>query len=180
MNMKHLVIPNLRSIKLNLIIDTISSNDDSNNYEFKEITDVAQKVEESCFKIAIEEILPSTEGLNNALCEEIYHLKIARVIGFFEDEATFKKLFKKIHEGDIDVQDIPDVHIAELFPERYSEQLARIYETGKDMPVKCSTLYHCRKCGQNKCSIQSAQTRSLDECNTIFVNCIACGNVFTV
>ncbi len=180
MNLKHSVIPNLRSIKLNLIIDTISSNEESNNYYFKELTDVAQKIEESCFNHALNEILPSTDGLNNPLCEEIYHLKIARVIGFFEDEISFKKVFKKIHDGAINAQDLPDVNIAELFPERYSEQLARINETGKDMPVKCTTLYHCRRCKQNKCSIQSAQTRSLDECNTIFVNCLACGHVFTV
>jgi DNA-directed RNA polymerase subunit M/transcription elongation factor TFIIS len=180
MNIKHTVLPNIRNIKLNLIVEAISSNEESSKYESKEITDVALQAEAACLETAMREIAPNTDGLLNPLCEEIYHLKVARIIGFFEDEATFKKLFKKIHEGDIKVSDLPDVNISELFPERYVVQLARINETGKDIPVKYTTLYHCRRCKQNKCSIQSAQTRSLDECNTIFVNCLACGNVFTV
>ena len=179
MNIKHTVLPNLRAIKTSLIIESILNNEYAGRYENDDIKQIAVKLEEACYNNANEAISPSTEGLNNPLCEEIYHLKVARIIGFFEEESTFKKLFKKIYEQDISINDLPDVNIIELFPEKYTKQLARIDETSKDMPVKYSTLYYCRKCGQNKCSIQSAQTRSLDECNTIFVNC-SCGNVFTV
>jgi len=179
MNIKHTVLPNIRSIKLNLIVEAISSNEESSKYESKEVTDVALQAEAACLETAMREILPNTDGLHNPLCEEIYHLKIARIIGFFEDETTFKKLFKKIHDDDIKVSDLPDVNISELFPELYTVQLARINETSKDMDVKWTTLYHCRKCNQNKSTIQSAQTRSLDECNSIFVTC-ACGHVFSV
>ena len=179
MDMKHAVLPNLRNIKLSLIYDTITANEESCSYTHDEITNIAINLEEACFDIAIGTIPGSMEGLFNPLCEEVYHLKIARIVGFFEDEKTFKKLFKKIHEGDIKACDLPDVNISELFPERYVVQLARINETGKDIPVKYTTLYYCRRCKQNKCSIQSAQTRSADECNTIFVTC-QCGYVFTV
>ncbi len=179
MNIKHTVLPNLRNIKLDLIIEAITSNEESNKYEISEIMNIAAQAELACFDIANREIGINSEGLLNQLCEEIYHLKIARIIGFFEDESTFKKLFKKIHDEDIKIQDLPDVNIAELFPERYVNQLARINETGKDMPIKYTTLYQCRKCGQNKCSIQSAQTRSLDEGNSIYASC-QCGHVFFV
>jgi DNA-directed RNA polymerase subunit M/transcription elongation factor TFIIS len=179
MNIKHTVLPNLRNVKTSLILESILNNEESGRYESDDIKLIASQLEEACHNNAIEAIIPSVEGLNNPLCEEIYHLKVARIIGFFEEETTFKKLFKKIYEKDISINDLPDVNILELFPERYTKQLARIDETGKDLPVKYSTLYYCRRCGQNKCSIQSAQTRSLDECNTIFVNC-SCGNTFTV
>ena len=179
MNIKHTVLPNLRSIKTNLIAGSILNNEEAGLYDNDEIKQIALLLEDACYKNANDVIAPSTEGLTNPLCEEVYHLKVARIIGFFEEESTFKKLFKKIYEKDVAIDDLPDVNIVELFPEKYTKQLARIDETGKDMPVKYSTLYHCRRCGQNKCFIQSAQTRSLDECNTIFVNC-SCGNVFTV
>lgn len=180
MNIRHTVLPNIRSIKVNLILNSIQNNESSLDLENHDTQKIAEDLEDICFKYANNAILPSNEGLNNPLCEEIYHLKIARCVGFFEDEKGFVKLFNKITSGDIKLEDFPDVDIAELFPERYTEQLARIDETCKDMVVKYSTLYHCRKCKQNKCSIQSAQTRSLDECNTIFVNCLSCGNSFTV
>jgi DNA-directed RNA polymerase subunit M/transcription elongation factor TFIIS len=179
MNIKHTVLPNLRLIKNDIILESILKFEESGRYEIIDIKKIVNELEEACYNTAVEAILPSTEGLNNQLCEEIYHLKTARIIGFFEDEPSFKTLFKKIYEKNLSISDLPDVNIVELFPEKYAKQLARIDETGKDMPVKYSTLYHCRRCGQNKCYIQSAQTRSLDECNTIFVNC-SCGNVFTV
>jgi len=179
MNIKHSVLPNLRNIKLNLIVEAINSNEDSTLYDSKDMIDIAMQLELACFKIATE-IEGNNEGLHNPDSEEIYHLKTARVVGFFEDEDTFKKILKKIRNQEIKISEIPDINIEKLFPERYIYQLERISETGKEMPVKYSTLYQCRRCKQNKCSIQSAQTRSLDECNTIFVNCLSCGNVFTV
>lgn len=178
MDIKHTVLTNLRQIKVDLIIDSIQSNEYSINFD-NDIKKIAEDLEEICYKYAIEVINPCTNGLNNPLCEEVYHLKVGRCIGFFEDEKGFVTLFKKIIGKDISLADLPDVNILELFPERYTEQIARIDETGKDLPVKYSTLYHCRKCKGNQCYIQSAQTRSLDECNTIFVTC-KCGHVFTV
>jgi DNA-directed RNA polymerase subunit M/transcription elongation factor TFIIS len=177
MNIKHSVLPNIRNIKLGLLVETISIND---SLDSKEINEYALISEAACFEIALREILPALDGLHNPLCEEIYHLKVARLLGFFEDEETSKKIFKKIKDNEVTIAELPNINIEKLFPERYFYQLERITETGKEMPVKYSTLYRCRRCGQHKCSIQSAQTRSLDECNTIFVNCISCGNVFTV
>jgi DNA-directed RNA polymerase subunit M/transcription elongation factor TFIIS len=179
MNIKHIVAPNLRLIKRSLIIDSITNNDEACNFEIDEVQRISSELEEICYKYAVDAVSPCPNGLLNPVCEEIYHLKIGRCIGFFEDEKGSAKLFKKIVDGEIELKDLPDVNIIELFPERYSAQLARIDETGKDMPVKYTTLYHCRRCKQNQCTIQSAQTRSLDECNTIFVSC-KCGHVFTV
>lgn len=179
MNIKHTVLPNLRSIKANLILESIQNNEYSGLFDNDELKNIALKVEDVCFKYANDAISPCTEELNNQLCEEIYHQKIGRCVGFFEDEKGFAGLFKKITSNDIKIEDLPDVNIVDLYPERYIVLIARIDETGKDMPVKYSSLYRCRKCRSNRCTIQSAQTRSLDECNTIFVNC-ECGHVFTV
>ena len=180
MNIKHDILPNLRSIKAEIIVESITNNEEPNHYEYDDIKKIADDLENVCYKCAIDYILPSTEGFNNPLCEEIYHLKVARIIGFFDDSTLFTNLFKKIYNKTISINDLPDVNVAELFPEKYTRQLARINETGKDIPVKYSTLYQCGKCKLYKGYIHKAQTRSLDESNTIFVNCLSCGFEFSV
>ena len=180
MYIKHTVLPNLRAIKTDLILESILNNEESSKYENVDIPKLSQDLELVCYNYALLEIYPSTDGLCDPVCEEIYHLKIARIIGFFANEDNFKRLFGKIINKEILISELPNVNVADLFPEKYVHQLARINETGKELPLKYSSLYHCGKCKQNKCSVRSAQTRSLDECNTIFVNCLMCGNSFTV
>ena len=42
-----------------------------------------------------------------------------------------------------------------------------------------SDQYKCRKCGESKCKITQAQTRSADEPMTTFTRCLDCGNQWT-
>jgi DNA-directed RNA polymerase subunit M/transcription elongation factor TFIIS len=170
----------LRLIKLDILIDSINSIESSGSLSNDEVNKLASALEETCYKYAIKKIYPSDEGLANFDCDMIYHLKIARMIDLFSDEKGFVRLYKKIKDNHLKIDDLPDIDILEIFPERYVKQIARIEETGKEIPVKYSTLYTCNNCKQSKGIIQTAQTRSIDEGNTIFVNCAMCPNVFTV
>lgn len=52
----------------------------------------------------------------------------------------------------------------------------KVVETIKIEPN--SDYYFCPKCKNNRCHVESVQTRSLDEAATIFVTCVTCGNCF--
>jgi DNA-directed RNA polymerase subunit M/transcription elongation factor TFIIS len=177
MNIQHTVLQNLRNIKYRLLLNTVQDNEFSSNYDDIEVEKMVTRLEQICYDYANKAIEPSTEGLSNRICEEIYHLKVGRCVGFLEDGKSFDKILKKIMDGEILLDQLLDVNVIELFPERYPVQLARIEETSKEMEVKYSALYYCHKCKQNKCIAQRAQTRSCDEGMNIFLTC-QCGHVF--
>lgn len=86
------------------------------------------------------------------------------------------QLIKNISSNVINPQ-----HVAFLTPEQKNpEQYADIinkkrYEEKMNLAHQnVSTIYVCRKCGGNKCSITQLQTRCADEPMTIFISCMIC------
>lgn len=179
MHIKHNILANLRNVKHEIILQAINSTEKSAEYESKELIELASQFEEACYNLAILES-ESSEGLQNDLCEEIYHLKIARMVGFLEEEDMFKKIVEKISKHELKIDEIPNINVEKIYPERYIRQLERISESGKEMVLKYSTIYRCGRCGKNQTSTKSAQTSSCDEGATIFATCLICYNEFRV
>ena len=48
----------------------------------------------------------------------------------------------------------------------------------REKNIVYSDAYKCFKCGESKCKITQAQTRSADEPMTTFVVCVVCHNTF--
>ena len=52
------------------------------------------------------------------------------------------------------------------------------YIEQREKNIVYSDAYKCFKCGESKCKITQAQTRSADEPMTTFVVCVVCHNTF--
>lgn len=44
--------------------------------------------------------------------------------------------------------------------------------------ITVTDLYKCKRCGERKCTVYQAQTRSADEPMTLFITCVVCYNEF--
>lgn len=68
----------------------------------------------------------------------------------------------------------------QLHPEKWAVQLKKKQvkeERENNMPT--TDIYKCYKCGERKCRVAEAQTRSADEPSTKFITCLVCYNTFT-
>jgi len=68
---------------------------------------------------------------------------------------------------------------AQIHPEKWMYYLKkREYIEQRENNIAYSDAYKCYKCGESKCKITQAQTRSADEPMTTFVVCLVCHNTF--
>ena len=122
----------------------------------------------------------------------IYESSILYCITNFYDENMFQavyldKLDNLIYDLDqenisnyLDIQKIAflDPHV--IKPSNWEDLLKkRELKEYKKNNMAATDLYKCYQCGERKCQIRQAQTRSADEPMTVFVTCLVCGNTFT-
>lgn len=87
---------------------------------------------------------------------------------------------KKIKKKEITITDIFNKTPTELFPDKWEESFKRkreeekfLYET---QLVSNSKSAICSKCKEKNVFVKTKQTRSADEPETIFYNCLTCHN----
>jgi DNA-directed RNA polymerase subunit M/transcription elongation factor TFIIS len=79
--------------------------------------------------------------------------------------------------GIIDIRQMPHISIHMLNYKNNQEHFRTLeMKENETIKVKTTSLYMCHKCKQRKTVVFVAQTRSGDEPNTIFVECVICGN----
>lgn len=67
----------------------------------------------------------------------------------------------------------------QVHPEKWDDLIKKKkYTEYRENNVAYSDMYKCYKCGESKCKITQAQTRSADEAMTTFVVCLICHNTF--
>ena len=67
----------------------------------------------------------------------------------------------------------------QVHPEKWANLVEKKkYTEYRENNVAYSDMYKCYKCGESKCKITQAQTRSADEAMTTFVVCLICHNTF--
>lgn len=99
------------------------------------------------------------------------------------DSIKNKGLYKKVISGKINTKDLVGLTPEELYPAHWKKlrqefnEKETVLETFKP---KFSTEFKCGKCKQKKTTHYSVQTRSSDEPSTIFVECVNCGNRWTM
>jgi DNA-directed RNA polymerase subunit M/transcription elongation factor TFIIS len=102
----------------------------------------------------------------------INNIKIIKGI----DNYTFKE---DLINGRINAKYTAFMSPSQMHPEKYAHILKKIkYIEHKENNINYSDAYKCFKCGESKCKITQAQTRSADEPMTTFVVCIVCNNTF--
>lgn len=142
--------------------------------------DMAIKIEESIFEYALNYC--QNNKYDTGYIKPIYEDKLNFVLTNLDENIkgienkTFKKflLNKKINPSYVAFLSPAQIH-----PEKWSHIIKKKeYVEQRENNIAYSDAYKCRKCGESKCKITQAQTRSADEPMTTFVVCLVCHNTF--
>tara|TARA_B110000879_G_C11118181_1_gene490501 strand:+ start:157 stop:636 length:480 start_codon:yes stop_codon:yes gene_type:complete len=112
------------------------------------------------------------------LLEQIYNTKAEELLHQFKES---KLLINKLNNKEIDYDKIAFLKVEELHPEKYDKIIKKKnLEEVKKNNKKTTSAYKCSKCGEKKTLVEEKQTRAGDEPPTVFVECVVCGNKWTV
>jgi len=91
-----------------------------------------------------------------------------------------KYLIEKVVSGEIKPHEIAFMKPEQKNPEIWSEIVAAKKKIDDNIQTHKqgakTDMFKCHKCGQKECTYTSAQIRSADEPETIFVTCLVCSN----
>jgi DNA-directed RNA polymerase subunit M/transcription elongation factor TFIIS len=154
--------------------------------EYQELSEeqkllLADKIENSCYNTLLEKAKDEniSNTWENPIFEDTYHSICARISSNIDMHNKVKNinLVSSILNGSINIDQLPKLSSQEIFPEKYSEIINKIeLSKSASITVKTSSLYRCRRCHQNKCTIENRYNRSLDEGVNLTITCVACGN----
>jgi len=161
----------IRIIELSIYKKNVSLNDTLNEdlyladlYSLKINIDITSSVTRN--------VSPSDEGL---LARRIY--RYAQLMYFMQlniPEVILRRFANMYHILDIQ-------SLAVMNPQLYNNNINGKYfndvKTRADagIVIKTTRMYLC-KCGERRAKTTKAQTRGLDEAETLFIECVACGN----
>ena len=117
---------------------------------------------------------------------EIYISKAKHIYTNLNDKSYVKNtsLIKKVKNGEIAPYDLAFMETYKLFPERWVDiidEKTKAEKMIKESMNECSTdLFECERCHERKTIVTLFQTRSMDESETKFINCINCGNKWKI
>jgi len=137
-------------------------------------------LEKSCYDHALEvadyELL--TPDFAIPAFEQLYRTKVIRVTKNLDinSEVGDDHLAMGLLHGEIDPNQVSKMENKDLSP-LHNESLLKVLHTrmNQKVTVKTSSLYRCRKCGGRETTVRSAQMRSLDEGESLIINCEFCG-----
>jgi len=151
-------------IEINKIIDNI---------------DIAIKIELSIFEYSL--IYCLNKGYDQNYLKPIYDDKVYNILANLDEKHTINnKTFKKeILNGKINPNYVAFMSPSQLHPLKWQYWVKKKeYKEWRQNSIAYSDAYKCFKCGESKCKISQAQTRSADEPMTTFVTCLVCHNTF--
>ncbi len=141
--------------------------------------DIALKIELSIFEYALIYCQNNKYGIQ--FIKPVYDDKFNTIMTNIEDipginNHTFKK---DLTEGKINPKYVAFLSPAQIHPVKWQYLIKkREYIEQRENNISYSDAYKCYKCGESKCKISQAQTRSADEPMTTFVTCLVCHNTF--
>ena len=141
---------------------------------------IALKIELSIFEYAL--IYCSNNKYEQNYVFPIYQDKLNEILLNLDKnkKSIENKTFKtNILSGKIDPSNVAFLSPAQIHPEKWTYILKKKeYMEQREKNIVYSDAYKCFKCGESKCKITQAQTRSADEPMTTFVVCVVCHNTF--
>ena len=142
--------------------------------------DIAIKIELSIFEYALNYCQNNKYDKN--FIKPIYNDKFNFIVSNL-DEKKFginNKIFKtNILKKKINPSYVAFLSPAQVHPDKWAYLIKkREYIEQRENNIAYSDAYKCYKCGESKCKITQAQTRSADEPMTTFVVCLVCHNTF--
>ena len=119
---------------------------------------------------------------NNDVFKNLYLTKCRSIYANLDSNSYIKNtnFLKNTNNGKIDISNIANISIYDIFPENWKEILE--LKSKKDKlkyelkPEAMTDVFKCRKCGSRSTSYYEVQTRSADEPMTQFITCLDCNN----
>jgi DNA-directed RNA polymerase subunit M/transcription elongation factor TFIIS len=182
----------LRISKIILFQDCIQDHETYKNMSSENRTELLKKMEQSCYNFAVrkakdETILPIWNlkdlgvDIDNFFVN-IYEMCCFKITSNIDQRGEIKSnILDKIMSGEVDASNVAYLTSQEMRPDKYKDILLKI-ESQKNVKqtVNTSKLYKCPRCGKNETEIILMQTRSLDESNSAFAQCVSCGKRWQV
>ena len=142
--------------------------------------DIAIKVELSIFEYALNYCLNNKYDRN--YIKPTYEDKFNFIIDNLNENKKGicnKTLKKNLLKNKINPSYVAFLSPSQIHPEKWSYVIKKKeYIEQRENNIAYSDVYKCYKCGESKCKITQAQTRSADEPMTTFVVCLVCHNTF--
>lgn len=139
--------------------------------------DIGLKIELSIFEYSLIYCQNNKYSVN--FIKPIYEDKYNSIITNLTDTPGINnKTFKNfIFEKKINPNYVAFLSPAQIHPDKWNMLIKKKeYMEERENNMAFSDQYKCRKCGESKCKITQAQTRSADEPMTTFVFCLVCHN----
>jgi DNA-directed RNA polymerase subunit M/transcription elongation factor TFIIS len=142
--------------------------------------DIAIDIELSIFEYALNYCLKNKYDKN--YIKPVYEDKFNFLVSNIDPTNKFIKnlnLKSLLLKKKINPKYLAFMSAAQLHPDKWSYILKKKeYVEHRENNIAYSDAYKCFKCGESKCKITQAQTRSADEPMTTFVVCLVCHNTF--
>lgn len=142
--------------------------------------DMAIKIEQSIFEYALNYC--QNNKYDTGFIKPTYDDKLNFILSNLDENKKGienKTLKKFLFEKKINPSYIAFLSPAQIHPEKWSYIIKKKeYVEQREKNIAYSDAYKCRKCGESKCKVTQAQTRSADEPMTTFVVCLVCHNTF--
>jgi DNA-directed RNA polymerase subunit M/transcription elongation factor TFIIS len=167
---------NVRRRSAIIISDTLNKHKEFKKLKYQNQMDILIKIEVGCEN---ETIRKTRE--QNLRCEwsnphfnNIYYSVCYNVISLLSDEDD--SIIVKLVNGIIGPGTVARLTYKDLNINKISAIMARIDKRANiEWTVKCTELYFCEKCNNNKTDIERVQNRSGDEGSTFIITCLFCG-----
>jgi DNA-directed RNA polymerase subunit M/transcription elongation factor TFIIS len=142
--------------------------------------DIAIKIELSIFEYALNYCINNKYDEN--YIKPIYQDKLNEILVNLDsnNKEIENKTFKiNILKNKIEPSSVAFLSPSQIHPEKWADIIKKKeYVEQREKNIAYSDAYKCYKCGESKCKITQAQTRSADEPMTTFVVCLVCHNTF--
>lgn len=147
--------------------------------EINDHTEMVLAIEKSCFDHAVEladyELL--LPDFSTPAFEQLYRTKVVRITRNLDcnSEVGDEHLATSLFDGVINPAMVSRLENQDLSPLR-NQKLLDMLNTrlNQKMSVKTSSLYRCKQCGHKETTVRSVQMRSLDEGESLVIQCAFC------
>lgn len=141
--------------------------------------DMIIAIEKSCYDHSVEiaeyELL--TPDFELLTFEQLYRTRIIRITKNLDvnSEVGDEHLATALLNGIIDPSTVSKLENKDLSPLRNHKFIETLNtRLNQKITLKTSTLYRCRQCKRNETTVRSAQMRSLDEGESLVIQCQFC------
>jgi DNA-directed RNA polymerase subunit M/transcription elongation factor TFIIS len=148
--------------------------------------DISTMIEESIYNYVVTRLSSNTCIWTIRDFKRLYMNKCITLYNNLDKDGYLKNgnFIDRVHNNDIDISNIANMLPQEIFPEHWKTLIDKKNATDdflyEDKKVATTDQFKCGMCKKRKCTHYILQTRSADEPSTIFIECVNCGNKWSM